>query len=63
MIKIKAHTEIPLVMLLSIASFSLGTVILALSLARVLVTVEAFVVLGSSLPTPRYNNASTEFVD
>ena len=51
MIRIKVRTEIPLIAFLSIASFSLGTVVLALSLARVLVPVEAFVVLGSSLLT------------
>jgi len=51
LIRLKIHTEIPLIAFLSIISFALGTMILALSLARVFVPVEAFVVLGSSLLT------------
>jgi len=44
-------SEFPLTAFLSIILFVLGTLVLALSLARVLVPVEAFVVLGSSLLT------------
>ena len=50
-IRLKIRTEIPLISFLSIVSFALGTVILSLSLTRILVPVEAFVVLGSSFLT------------
>ncbi len=51
LIKLRIRTEVPLTAFLSIALFVSGTLVLTLSLARVLVPVEAFVVLGSSLLT------------
>lgn len=50
-IKLRVRTEVPLIALISIVSFALGTAVLTLSLAKILVPIEAFVVLGSSLLT------------
>jgi len=50
-IRLRMRSEFPLTAFLSIILFILGTLVLALSLTRILAPVEAFVVMGSSLLT------------